>query len=119
MKKCIALAVLMIMLAISACGGNRSIVGIWEVTVNAETKTLELNDDGGYTVTNGDGSVEEYGIYKTDGNVLIFTSAYKLDGGTHLNLQEDSEDMMTFSISGKILTLTIKNGDSMELARKQ
>jgi len=102
-----------------ACSENESIVGIWEVTVNVETKTIELNDDGVYTVSNANGSVEEYGTYETDGNILILTSAYKIDGGTCLNLQEDSEDMMTFSISGKILTLTIKNGDSMELARKQ
>ena len=111
--------VLLLCLGLFACSRNESIVGMWEVTVNAGTKTIEFNDGGAYTVTNDDGAVEEDGTYKADGNILIFTSAYKIDEGTRLNLQEDSEGLMTFSISGKILTLTIKNGDSIELTRKQ
>jgi len=112
-------AVILLCLGLFACSRNDSIVGIWEVTVNAGTKTIEFNDDGVYIVTTDDGAVEEYGTYEANGNILIFTSAYKIDEGTRLNLQEDSEDIMTFSIRGKILNLTTKSGDTMELTRKK
>ena len=109
--------VFLLCFALSACGVNESIIGMWEVTLNSETKTIEFEDNGAYTVTNDDGDVEENGTYKLDGNKLIYTSAYRIDGDTRINLQEDSEDIMTFSISGRILTVTTKDGDSMSLTR--
>jgi len=111
--------VFLLCFALSACSENESIIGVWEATVNAEIKTIEFRNDGVYTVTNVDGVMEEEGTYKIEGTKIIYPSAYRVDGDTRINLQEDSEDIMTFSISGRSLTVTTKDGNSMELTRKQ
>jgi len=119
MKKIlIILTAIFLSLGLAACNASNSIVGEWGVTVNGEVKTLTYKDDGVYTVVNKDGVVEEEGTYEVEGDKLTATSAYKIVGDERLNLQEDSDGVLTFSIKGNTLTLTSKDGDTLDLKRK-
>jgi len=113
----ICFVVFFLCLGLFGCSGNESIVGKWDLTVDSDIKTIEFTNDGVYTVTKNDSAVED-GTYKVEGNKLIFTNAYRVEGDKRLNLQVASEDIMTFSINGKILTATTKSGDSMVLTKK-
>ena len=114
----IIITAIFLILGLAACSASDSIVGEWGVTVNGEKKILTYKDDGVYTVTNGDGVVEQEGTYEVDGDKLTATSAYKIVGDERLNLQEASDDVLTFRIKGNTLTLTDKDGSSLNLKRK-
>ena len=101
-----------------ACGSSNSIVGEWCANLGGEVKTIEYKNDGTYTVTNESGAVEEDGTYEIEGDKLTFTSVFKIDGDKRLNLQEDSDDVLSFKIKGDTLIMTIKSGDSMTFTRK-
>ena len=101
-----------------ACGGSNSIIGEWNVTVDGGIKTIIFKNDGAYTVVKENGEIEEDGTFKVDGDKLVFTSAYRIEGDKSLNLQEDSDDIFTFEIKGKTLTLTSKHGESLDFTRK-
>ena len=76
-------------------------------------------NDGIYNSTKEYGTLlYEEGTYEVKGDKLIFTSAYRIDGDKRLNLQEDSDDTLTFYINDKTMTLIAKNGESIVLKRK-
>ena len=109
--------VLLICLVFTACGNRNSIIGKWETAAYNVSKTIEFKNNGQFIVFEEDIVVEE-GAYEIEGNRLIITSSYRIEGDKHLSLQEDSDDVLTFRISKKTLTLITKSGDALDWTRK-
>ena len=76
-------------------------------------------NDGSYTVSNEDGTVEEEGTYEAEGDKLKITSSYRIEGNNRVDLQEYSGDTLTFHIKGKTLTLIMEDGSSMDFTKKR
>ena len=118
-KLSIVFVAVFLSICFATCSGSNSIVGEWTAAVNGEIKTIAYMSDGAYTVSKEDGTVEEEGTYETEGDRLKITSAYKIAGNDRLDLQEYSDDILTFHIEGKTLTLIMEDGSSITFTKKQ
>ncbi len=103
-------AALVMVMSLVACGGEKGLVGTWEVSADIDGQEISA----GYTFeSNGDCSVNAMGItmdgtYKTDGDKITITVSF-------MGVETSQEG--TYKVDGDTLTLTI-DGETGTLKRK-